>query len=88
MLCMHHSGSHNSNAAHDNAGINNEGDDDDDVEQFFLFVFHVPQPYKAWGGRVWGGFLFWDTGKKSSLKMFREESEESEGSVCSHDKLE
>lgn len=54
MLCMHDSGSHNSNAAHDNAGINNEGDDDD-VEQFFLFVFHVPQPYKAWGR---GGGLF------------------------------
>lgn len=57
MLCMHDSGSHNSNAAYDNAGINNEGDDDDDVEQFFLFVFHV-----------WGGVCSGTQGRKAVSK--------------------
>lgn len=39
MLCMHDSGTHNSNAAHVAARINHEDDDyDDDVEQFFFFL--------------------------------------------------
>lgn len=52
MLCMHDSGTHNSNAAHVAARINREDDDyDDDVEQFFLcFFFNLEKPYKSLGG--------------------------------------
>lgn len=46
MLCMHDNATHNRNAAHDDADINNDSDVDD-VEHFFLF--YLPQLYKAWG---------------------------------------
>lgn len=48
------------------------------LNNFFCSCFMYYSLTKPGDGRGKGGFLFWDTGKRSTLKMFREESEERE----------
>ena len=48
---MHDNANHSSNATHDGADSNREGDAGD-AEHFLLLMFYSLQPYKAWGAFI------------------------------------